>query len=192
MSHARRGAWAAWAIVAGSMLWAPHAGATVMVEVPLDDMVRDADAVVLGTVVSTGVQLVMEDGGLIPNTLTRVRVREWLRGDGPRIITIRELGGEWQGRGMRIEGTPRYAPGEQVVVFLAVHPAHPSDYRTYGMVQGRFVVIPGVPGVPTTVRRDLSAITFAHWVDGQMTLAPAQDGPVMQLDGFLDLIRRAP
>jgi hypothetical protein len=44
--------------------------------------------------------------------------------------------------------------------------------------------------VPHSVVRDLSAISFARWADGVMTVQGADPGPAMELQTFLEQIRR--
>ena len=180
---------AVWAAALAALVWSAPAGATVLVEVPLEDMVRDADAIIHGVVERTGTQMLVSNDTLEPNTVSVIRVRSWLKGTGGEAVRIREIGGVWQGGGLRIDGTPRYAPGEEVIVFLERRPEDGS-YRTYGMVQGKFVVMHGVPGVPASVQRDLDGVSFARWIDGQMTVQNAQSGPAMVLEGFIDTIRR--
>jgi len=181
---------AALVAVAAAVLWARPGEATVMVEIPLDELVRDADVIVHATVARTGTQMVMrEEGAMEPHTLTEIHVQRWLKGSGPDRLTIRELGGDWQQGGMRIDGVPRYARGEEVIVFLERHPEHPDHYRTFQMVQGKFVVMHGTPGVPSTVKRDLDGVGFARWAEsGEMSVGPFNGPAVMQLDGFVDLI----
>lgn len=180
---------AVWAAALAALVWSAPAGATVLVEMPLEDMVRDADAIVHGVVERTGTQMLVSADAFEPNTVSVIRVRSWLKGEGGSTVRIREIGGVWQGGGLRIDGTPRYAPGEEVIVFLERRPEDGS-YRTYGMVQGKFVVMHGVPGVPSSVQRDLDGVSFARWTDGQMTLHEPQSSPAMVLDGFIDTIRR--
>lgn len=181
----------AWALsAAASLAVASTASATVMVEVPLDEMIQRADAIVHGTVVASRVRLNVRDGALEPQTLTTIRVTEWLAGHGGETVELRELGGTWQGGGLRYDGTPEYAVGEQVVVFLERRPEAPNDLRTFAMVQGKFTVRPGVPGVPDSVSRDLSGIAFARWADGQQTVSAAPAEPAMELESFLDHVRR--
>ena len=91
---------------------------------------------------------------------------------------------------MRIDGTPRYRVGEDLVVFLRRDPEAPEFFRTYGMAQGKFNVVPGTPGVPSTVHRELSDMTFARWQDGNMVLEAHPDERPLQLDNLLDLIVR--
>jgi len=179
------------ALVACLFLFAlvPAARATVMVEIPLEDMIADAPAIVHGVVVRSGTQMIMQRGSLQPHTVTELRVTRWLKGGGGSTVTIRELGGTWQGGGTWIDGTPRYGPREEVVVFLRPDPLSSSFYRTYGMVQGKFIVLRGAPGVPTSVRRDLEAISFAHWANGRMTVAAAPaHPPAMAMDSFLAFV----
>jgi hypothetical protein len=166
------------------------ASATVMVEVPLEDLIQQADVIVRGTVVSTAVRLEMREGALEPQTVTTIRVREWLAGSGGETVELRELGGVWQGGGVRFDGTPEYRAGEEVVVFLERRTDGPRDLRTLAMVQGKFEVRHGAPGVPSCVLRDLSGIAFARWADGQQTVSEPGDDPAMELETFLDFVRR--
>lgn len=181
------------AIVAAafSLVLVPHsADATVMVEVPLDEMARDADAIVFGTVTRSGARLELGSDGSQPWTVTEIRVREWIKGGSGERVLVHEIGGEVQDRGMWIEGTPRYRPGEEVVVFLRRDTIHPDRFRTFGMVQGKFVVQRGVPGVPSSLWRDLDGVAFARWAaNGTMTVQPGGREPAMHLETFLDHVR---
>lgn len=168
---------------------ASSASATVMVEVPLEELVHRADAIVHGTVLSSRTRLEMRDGALEPQTLTTIRVHEWIAGSGGETVTLRELGGTWQGGGVRYDGTPEYAPGEEVVVFLERRPFAPYDLRTLEMVQGKFIVRHGVPGVPAQVLRDLSGVAFVRWAEGRQTIERPGEPPVMELAAFLEYVR---
>lgn len=168
------------------------ASATIMVEVPLDEMIASADTIVHGTVVHSTVRVAMrDDGTLEPQTITTIRVREWIAGAGGETVTLRELGGAWQGGVVSYEGTPQYRVGEEVVVFLARRPEAPHDLRTLGMVQGKFIVRHGVPGVPSSVRRDLEGIAFYRWADGHATVQSPHNDPAMELQTFLAYVRQA-
>lgn len=178
-------------LIAALMLaTASTASATVMVEVPLEDLIQQADVIVHGTVVSTAVRLEMREGALEPQTITTIRVREWIAGGGGEVVELRELGGVWQGGGVRFDGTPEYRAGEEVVVFLERRRDAARDLRTLAMVQGKFEVRHGAPGVPSCVLRDLSGIAFARWADGQQTVSEPGEDPAMELETFLDFVRR--
>jgi len=165
--------------------------ATVMVEVPLDQMVRESVGIVHARVIHSGVQLVMSEDSLDPHTVTTLEVQDWIRGEGPQRITLRELGGVHAQGGMWIDGTPTYDVGEEVVVFLKRDPESSQHYRTLHMVQGKFVVMHGVPGVPTTVRRDTRAVAFADWTRWGMTLRHGGQ-EAMALDEFLRALEGTP
>ena len=145
--------------------------ATIMVEVPLEEMVAEGEGVVRATVVHSGTQLNLRDDGTEITTITTLRVDEWLVGQGEQEIRIREIGGETARGGMRIAGTPRYRMGEEVVVFLDADVDGVDRYfRTYALVQGKFTVLRGVPGMPAVVMRDADAVGFATWIDGEMII----------------------
>ena len=169
---------------------ASPAHATVMEELSLERLVQESDAIVLGRVASVNVQMVLRQGSVDPHTLTTVRVDRWLEGSGPASITVRELGGVHRLGGMWIEGTPKYTEGEEVVLFLVRHPEHPSQFRTYGMAQGKLLVRRGVGGTPDLAHRDLEGIAFARWTDGAMQLEHAGTEPAMQLGELLAFIER--
>ena len=164
------------------------ARATVMVEVSLEDMTRGADAIVRGTVTRTGVRVQVGEGHAEPYSVTEIAVSEWLSGHGNDHLTVRERGGEWQGGGVWIDGTPHYDAGEEVVLFLERNP-NGRDFRTYAMAQGKFEVLRGVPGTPGQVRRDLEGMAFAHWEGHGMELRDTGGEPAMDLDAFLARIR---
>ena len=161
-----------------------------MVEVPLEEMAHEADAIVVGTITRSSVRFVAEDGRFEPHTFSTLRVEEWIHGPGGESIVIDEVGGEYRGRdgqsaGMRVDGVPTYRVGDRVVVFLR---RVGNAYCTVAMAQGAFFVVPGVPGVADTVVRDTSAMSFASWASGAMTLH-AGGAVAMRLDDFLGRVR---
>lgn len=177
----------------GTVLLAAHpVRATVMVEFALEDMIRDADAVVRGVVERSSVRMDLRTGQLEPWTITRVRTSAWLKSSSraPQgdIVEVEELGGVWNGGGSWIDGTPRYRVNEEVVVLLKRD--REGHLRTHGMVQGKFVVLRGAPGVATVMVRDLSSVGFARWVDGQMTIAQRTADPAMDFEHFAALVRQ--
>lgn len=173
-----------------------RARATVMVEVPLEDMVRDADAIVLGVVEHVGVRLRIDEHGSVPHTIATIRVREWIKGggdggagDGGARVRVDEIGGvlpEAQ-LGMAIAGTPRYGVGDEVVVFLRRIEGE-GAFRTYAMEQGHFVVQRGVPGTDDVVARDLGTIGLASWASGPMRVEHGGRA-AMRLADFLGYLR---
>jgi hypothetical protein len=169
---------------------ASPAFATVMIEVPLDEMIVRADAIVRGTVIASDVRVELRDGAIEPQTTTTLRVTEWIAGEGGETVVLRELGGTWQGGTVRYDGTPTYRVGDEVVVFLERRLEAPHDLRTFAMVQGRFTIRHGVPGVPASVSRDLEGISFARWSEGRQTVSAPGAEPAMELETFLEHVRR--
>lgn len=172
---------------------ASSANATVMVEISLEDMIRDSVGIVHGRVIHSGTQMVIGDGTMDPHTVTTLQVGNWLKGESStNTIMIRELGGTYgrngRGGGMWIDGTPQYRVGEEVIVFLDYDPQDPDYFRTLQLAQGKFVVIHGVGGTPAAVARDMAAIAFAEWTDGRMTISHG-GREMMELQSFLDLIQ---
>lgn len=167
---------------------AAPAHATVMIEVPMERLVDEADLVVHGRVTATGARLEPNaDGRLEPHSITVVRVTEVLAGT-PRgsELVIDEIGGAVQGRAMRIAGTPEYRVGEEVVLFLRALPG--GEYRTYAMAQGAFEVLPAVGAAEAVVVRDTRAVSMARWAAGTMQLDHGQRAQ-MPLAAFLEYVR---
>lgn len=169
------------------LAWPVEASATVLVDVPLEDMARGADVIVVGEVVRSEAQLVIDPvRGADPHTLTTVRVREWIVGPGGREVVVDELGGVVAGQGLAIAGTAEYEVGQEVVLFLERAGAR---LRTFGMALGRFEIRRGVGGAPDTVLRDLSGVAFARWRAGRMEVSERGEPPV-PLESFLAYVRQ--
>ncbi len=100
-----------------------------------------------------------------PTTLTSIQVSDWMKGEGGELVQLRELGGVFARGGMRIDGTPQYRVGEEVVLFLERDPEVPEYFRTFAMAQGKFMVIHGVPGTSSVVARDTRDLAFARLDD---------------------------
>ena len=166
------------------------AHATVMVEIPIEQLIGDADVIVHGTVVRDGTRLAQIDGRFEPHSIAEVRVEDWLKGDSADVLEIDEIGGETPSYGRWIEGTPRYRRGDEVIVFLRRLPS--GSFRTLGMAQGRFEVghaITSTPGGEITVRRDTSTVAFASWADGQMIVHDGAVGPTVAYGEFVGFVR---
>lgn len=174
-------------ILAISLFLASSAQATVMVEVPLEEMIHGADAIVHGTVIRSDVRMSIDDGEMEPYTYTTIRVGEWLAGSGGQTVVIRELGGTFRGITQETVGVPRYALGDEVVVFLERR--DDGSLRTMAMAQGKFLVRRGV-GTESTVTRDLDGVAFLRWADGRQTISHPGRPASMQLEAFLDYVRQ--
>ena len=162
---------AALAALVGS---AAPARATILREVPLDEMIVDAEAIVIGQVAQVGTQIQMRHGQAWPWTVNTVRVESWLKGSGGPTVALSERGGRFGDRIMAVAGTPQYRVGEAVVVFLWRDPE--GRLRTYGMAMGKYR-IEADPSGPI-VSRELDAVAFARFDDTGMQVDHAHDRPM--------------
>jgi hypothetical protein len=173
-------------------LVASTARATVVVEIPIEQLIAGADAIVHAHVLRTGTQLETLDGHLEPHTLSELRVLDVLAGAVDERVTIDEIGGVDESGGSAIDGTPRYVAGDEVIVFL--HRLPSGAYRTLGMAQGRFdvthaiAVEHGRPIDRPLVSRDTTTIAFASWVDGVMQVRDGHRSPSVDYDVFVAFV----
>ena len=109
-------------------------------------------------------------------------LEEALKGSPGRVLEIQEPGGELDGVRMEIVGAPRYALGEEVVVFAS---STTIGLRTCGWGQGRFVV-EGRPG-QRRVRNDLGDVQLMY--SGKAQRFRAADEADEALTAFKQRIR---
>lgn len=121
----------------------PHARATVVLALDVEEMADEATDVVHGTV--TSVAVVADQEGKRFWTVVEVDVAERLKGNrgapaSPRdILRVRLPGGTMGGLRQVVAGVPTLAAGDEVVLFLwRGHPG--TDTRLLGLSQGTFRV----------------------------------------------------
>src|SRR5437763_17070936 len=113
------------------MLFASAASATT-IGLPADDhLIRTSPVIVEGTVISS--TPVLRGEGIW--TETKLAVDRTLKGDATGELTIREVGGEIDGRITKVFGSPVYQPGERVMAFLT--PTSRGDYQTIDLFVGK-------------------------------------------------------
>jgi PKD repeat protein len=108
------------------------ASATTIVLPTDDQLIRKSPVIVEGTVISSGA--VLRGEGIW--TETKLAVDRTVKGDATGELTIREVGGEIDGRITKIFGSPVYQPGERVMAFLT--PTTRGDYQTIDLFVGKF------------------------------------------------------
>jgi hypothetical protein len=160
-----------------------EARATVLEALSVETLAERADAVVWARVGPSASRMANRGGHLVAVTVTRLNVREWLKGEGGATLSVVERGGAHPGGRTVVVGAPRYEPGEEVIVFLA---RDAGSYRTLGMTQGRFEVIDADTPEGAKVRRDPRGATLVHR-DG----ARAGGFEVIPRDIFLARVRAA-
>jgi hypothetical protein len=151
------------------------AGATIMVPLSVEQMTREADVVVHGRVVTQ--QAVWDDKHDRIYTHTTLEVIEPIHSAGaspPGKVLVRSLGGELDGVGLAVSGTPKFAIGEEAVLFLRRDPKIEGAYQVIGMNQGKFRIErePGTNKVTAVANPE--GIAFAKpGVDGVLRVDPA-------------------
>lgn len=106
--------------------------ATTIIMPADEQLVAKSPLIVEGTVVSS--HAVVRDGRIW--TETQLAIEQTLKGSAAATITIREIGGELDGRITKIFGAPSYEPGRRVMAFLTPTPR--GDYQTMDLFAGKF------------------------------------------------------
>jgi hypothetical protein len=112
--------------------------ATIVPRLSLEEMVARSETIVSGQV--TRVWTAWDSPHRFIWTHTEILVSNVTKGNRSGKLVVSEPGGIVDGLGMQIAGTPGYAPGEQVMLFLE---RMPNGYlRTAGMGQGKLSLSP--------------------------------------------------
>lgn len=126
------------AILLVALFASAPARATVMLEASIDELARDSDAVVRGTVRSTEGRL-SGDGKRVFTYVT-VEVAEAWKGAPGKTVEVRVPGGVHGEFGQIVQGAPRFSGGEEVVIFLRRLPSGPPVFQVAGLAQGKLRV----------------------------------------------------
>lgn len=118
-----------------------------------DDLIVGARAIVIGRVLSVACRLDEDEDRIF--TYVTLRVEETLKGEiGSRRIVLKEEGGEIEGQGSIIFGTPQFSRGERVFLYLDTRPD--GSLRVHQMSFGKLSVVEGLDnGWETVVRSEL-------------------------------------
>jgi hypothetical protein len=122
--------------ILAALLAASPALAAEAVALSVEGLTRSSDAVVRGTV-REATSALSADGRRV-FTFVDVDVEETWRGQDRRTVRVIVPGGEVGEIGQRVDGAPRFAVGEDVVVFL--NGAEAGAFRVAGLAQGKFRV----------------------------------------------------
>jgi hypothetical protein len=115
-----------------SLLSLPAARGTTLVRLSLDQLAAGSDAV--ARVNYADAESRWENGSIW--TITTVKVVETLKGDLPSEISIRLPGGRVEHLTSTVEGTPKFNPGDDAVLFLKRSPA--GGFTVAGWIEGTF------------------------------------------------------
>ena len=110
----------------------PPARATTLKRMSVADLSRAAHTIVRVRCVTNSTRW---DAGEIW-TFTTFDVEETWKGSAPAQITVRLLGGHAGNLTSTVSGVPRFAPGEELILFLERTPA--QDFSIVSWMQGTF------------------------------------------------------
>jgi hypothetical protein len=123
-----------------ALLAATPASATIVKAMTVEEMAREATAVVVATV--TGTTSAWEEGRIV--TRVTLAVSERLRGAvGEDALEIAVPGGAVGDLAQQVPGTPQYSAGDEVFVFLWRGPEQRA-YTVLGLSMGSFRIQRGV------------------------------------------------
>jgi hypothetical protein len=129
----------------------PAARATTLVRLSLDQLVAGADAV--ARVRCTYAESRWEGGSIW--TVTTAEVVESMKGNLPAAISIRLPGGRAGHFTATVDGTPKFRPGDEAILFLSESRA--GGYTVAGWVEGTFRISRDARTGVETVTQDSSA-----------------------------------
>ena len=130
------------------LLLTASACATTLARMDLDQLAAAAHAVVRVECLDSESRV--ERGQMW--TVTRFELRESFKGYAPGILTVRLPGGSAGGLRVTIDGVPRFAPGEETILFL--ERTQRGEFTVTGWVQGTFRVRRDTAGGGTVVTQD--------------------------------------
>jgi len=117
-------------------------GATTLIRMDLDDLARDANLIVVGTVVD--VEGRWDDSLTFVHSDVTLQIEQSLRGNAPAELVLRTPGGQIGGIAQRAEGAATFEPGERVLVFLTTW--DDGAYKVLGYTQGKSRLIAEADG----------------------------------------------
>jgi PKD repeat protein len=133
------------------MIAAAAARATTIVMPADEQLVEKSPAIVAGSVISTST--VERDGAIW--TEASISIIHAFKGGVAGTITVREIGGELDGRFTKIFGGAELKPGERVLLFL--EPSPHGGYRTMDLFVGKMTEGRQLDGRRLWIRDDVGA-----------------------------------
>ncbi len=157
--------------------------ATVMVKLAQEQHLAQSELVVRVVVGPAATRWNEDETRIL--TLTRLEVREYLKGDGPTQLTLRQFGGTLEGMTLTVPGDGHLRAGEEAVLFLRRGAG--VVYLT-AMAQSVYEVV-ATPQGPM-VHRDLHDVEFAAPNErGALVASEAPEEPDQALGRFTELLR---
>ena len=117
-------------------LVARPAASSIVVDMDLEDLVRESDSIVQGVVESVSSE--WDNDRKLIFTYASIRVDDPLKGERRRALRIRQMGGQVGALVMSVPGMPEFNQGQGVIVFLK--DAGNGTFHVVGLNQGRYVI----------------------------------------------------
>ena len=122
--------------------------------VPSDrELIRRADAIVIGSALSSYAQLTADNG---IETATTFSIEETIKGDAAATINIVEPGGQFGRRATVLAGVPRFEEGKRLLLFLAR--TGPDRWSVMQLVLGKFSFESDIAGRHLLVRDEAEIV----------------------------------
>jgi hypothetical protein len=172
------------ALLIALFLFASVSEATIAVIHDIQTMTKKSHLVIEAKVVS---QKVIEDtkGRII--TLTTLQVKDGMKGaQAGQELTLYQVGGELNGRVMRLQGASVYRPGERVMLFA--QPYH-DKIVSYGLGLGKFKI--NSPKSEFQVTEDIQGLEIMTQEAGRKVITGPSPRKYTTLKAFKDEIRKA-
>jgi hypothetical protein len=175
--------WFAPLALCAALMSVPQSGdATVMVKLSPESHVAQSDVIVRVSAISVTTQ--WNEDRTRPLTLTQLAVREYLKGSGAQVLTLRQFGGTIAGETMVVPGDGHVVQGREYVLFL--RRVSGVMYLT-AMGQSVYAVNATPNGV--MVQRDLTDVEFATPNNhGVMVVEEALNEPADSLSHFSAMV----
>jgi len=193
----KRHIWLGALVATLALLVGGDASATSLEQVNLVDLLRDSTSIVTGSVATVTDGL---DANGLPYTEVTLHIRETLRGGEAGTYTFRQFGllsPRLSADGTRKmlaapEAFPRYAEGEEVLLFLYQPAALTGMRTTYGLAAGKFTFGPG------RIENELANEGLFRNVSAETVLTTANDIRMLETqigavnpETFTSFVRRA-
>jgi hypothetical protein len=154
-----------------------------LVKASIRELAEESSLIITGKIIKIECQWQDESSKAIFTDLT-VAVSEHLKGEEHRTIGVRQLGGKIGDFGMEIPGTPLFAPGDEVVLFLV---AHRGTYWIHSIALGCFNIATAENG-QKVVFNDLPGVNLLDPATRQ-SLEPGSAYAQIPLHDFLQEIK---
>lgn len=162
------------------------AGASIVQGLELEELVANADRIVLGRVLFSE-SFPRPDGQI--GTWHRIEVTREIRGRAPdeREVIVETLGGQLGEVAMRVEGEPSFTVGERVLVFIRDGGPY-TAFRAVGMGQG-VMRVRMEEGVETVTQNRAGLMLVRRNAKGRLERSPGALPEKERLDALLARLR---